>query len=69
MQVKAPLTEKIRGRGWVVLIVETKMTDISPVPRVRTRRKNSLKKWQEQQEDNSNGDICYLENICGAEQP
>ena len=24
---------------------------------------------QEQQEDNSKGDICYLENICGAEQP
>jgi len=21
--------------------------------------------WQEQQEDNSKGNICYLENICG----
>ena len=28
-----------------------------------------LKTWQEQQEDNSEGDICYLENIFGAEQP
>ena len=27
------------------------------------------KTWQEQQEDNSKGDIYYLENICGAEQP
>ena len=24
---------------------------------------------QELLEDNSKGDICYLENICGAEQP
>ena len=28
-----------------------------------------LKTWQEQQEHNLKGDICYLENICGAEQP
>ena len=28
-----------------------------------------VKTWQEQQEDNSKGDICYLENICRAEQP
>ena len=26
-------------------------------------------KTEEQQEDNSKGDICYLENICRAEQP
>ena len=44
------------------------MVDVSLVSRVRTRRSNSLT-WQEQQEDNSRGDICYLENICGAEQP
>ena len=39
----------------------------------RSKSKNyakyKLKTWQEQQEDNSKGDICYLENICGAEQP
>ena len=28
-----------------------------------------IKIWQEQQEDNSKGDICCLENICGAGQP
>ena len=28
--------------------------------------KLQLKAWQEH---NSKGDICYLENICGAEQP
>ena len=27
------------------------------------------KKWQEQQEDNSKGNICYLKDICGVEQP
>ena len=35
---------------------------------LRTGR-NNLKTWQEQQEHNSKGDIGYLENICGAEQP
>ena len=25
--------------------------------------------WQEQQEDNSKGNICNLESICGAEKP
>ena len=44
------------------------MADISLVSRVRTRQNNSKKTWQEQQEDNYNGDICYLENICEAEQ-
>ena len=43
------------------------MADISLVSRVRTRRKKK-KPRQEQQEDNSKGDICYLENICGAGQ-
>ena len=46
------------------------MADISLVSRVRTtagtRRNN--KTWQKQQEDNSEGDICYLENIFGAGQ-
>ena len=52
------------------------MTDISVVSRVRitagTRRNNSKKHCEKQQEDNSGGggrgwgDICYLENICGA---
>ena len=32
------------------MVVQTKMADISLVPRVRTRQKT----WQEQQEDNSN---------------
>ena len=50
------------------MAVKTKMADISIVPTVRTGR-NNLKTWQEQQEDDSKGDICYLENICGAEQP
>ena len=27
-----------------------------------------LKTQQKQQEDNSEGDICYLENVCGAGQ-
>ena len=27
------------------------------------------KTWQEQQEDHSKDDICYWENICGAERP
>ena len=50
------------------MAVKAKMADISIVPTVRTGR-NNLKTWQEQQEDDSNDDICYLENICGAEQP
>ena len=43
LQVNAPLTEKIWGRGWVVLVVKTKMADISLVSRVRIRWNNSLK--------------------------
>ena len=41
LQVNALLTEKTWGRGWVVLVVKTKMADISLVSRVRTRRNNS----------------------------
>ena len=45
LQVNAPLTEKTWRRGWIVLVVKTKMTDISLVSRVRTtaatRRNNS----------------------------
>ena len=45
LQVKAPLTEKTWGRGWVVLVVKKKMTDISLVSRERTtagtRRNNN----------------------------
>ena len=45
LQVNAPLTEKTWGRGWVVLVVKTKMADTSLVSRVRTtagtRRNNS----------------------------
>ena len=37
LQVNAPLTEKTWGWGWVVLVVKTKMADISLIPRVRTR--------------------------------
>ena len=43
MQVNAPLTEKTWERGCVVLVVKTKMADISLVSRVRTRRNNSQK--------------------------
>ena len=43
LQVHATLTEKTRGRGWVVLVVKTKMADISLLSRVRTRRNNSSK--------------------------
>ena len=47
------------------------MAGISLVSRVRTaagpRRNDSKKTRQKQQEDNSEGDICYLENICGAQ--
>ena len=91
LQVNAPLTEKTRGRDWVVFVVKTKMEDTSLVSRVRTtagtRRKNySKNEWvsrnyrleigeimaknvkKKPQEDNSEGDICYLENICGAGQ-
>ena len=39
--INAPLTEKTWGRGSVVLIVKTKMADISLVSRVRTRQNNS----------------------------
>ena len=45
LQVNEPLTEKTWGRGWVVLVVKTKMADTSLVSRVRTtagtRRSNS----------------------------
>ena len=45
LQVNAPLTEKTWGRGWVVLVVKSKMADTSLVSRVRTtagtRRSNS----------------------------
>ena len=41
LQVNAPLTEKTWGRGWVVLVVKTKMADISLIPRVRTMRNKS----------------------------
>ena len=50
------------------------MADISLVSRVYvgttagTRGNNGLKHYQKQQEDNSEGDICYLKNICGAGQ-
>ena len=48
LQVKAPLTEKTWGRGWVVLVVKKKMADISLVSRVRTtagtRRNNYIQK-------------------------
>ena len=48
------------------------MADISLVSRVRTtagtRRNNSEKHGKKQQKDNSGGDICYFENICGAGQ-
>ena len=43
LQVNAPLTEKTWGRGWVVLVVKTKMADISLFSRVRTRRNNCYK--------------------------
>ena len=35
LQVNAPLTEKTWGRGWVVVVVKTKMADTSLVSRVR----------------------------------
>ena len=47
LQVNAPLTEKTWGRGWVVLVVKTKMADTLLVSRVRitagNRRNNSKK--------------------------
>ena len=46
LQVNAPLTEKTWGRGWVVLVVETKMADILLVSRVRTRRNNRTARRQ-----------------------
>ena len=36
LQVKAPLTEKTWGWGWVIFVVKTKMEDTSLVSRVRT---------------------------------
>ena len=45
------------------------MADISLVSRVTELGEIIAKKWQEQQEGNSKGDICYLENSLGAEQP
>ena len=42
---------------------------LRPFARSLRTGRNNLKTWQEQQEHNSKGDICYLENICGAEQP
>ena len=47
------------------------MADTSLVSRVITTagtRRNNGQKQQKQQEDNSEGDICNLENICGAGQ-
>ena len=48
------------------------MADILLVLRVKptagTRRNNSKKYSKKKKEDNSEGDIYYLENICGAEQ-
>ena len=41
LQVNTPLTEKTLGLGWAVLVVKTKMEDISLVLRVRTRWNNS----------------------------
>ena len=41
LQVNAPLAEKSWGWGWVVLVVKTKMADISLISRVRSRRNNS----------------------------
>ena len=48
--------------------MKIKMVDISLVSRVELGE-IVAKTWQEQQEDNLMGDICYLENICGAQQP
>ena len=36
LQVKAPLTKKTWGWGWVVFVVKTRMADTSLVSRVRT---------------------------------
>ena len=43
------------------------MVDTSLVSRVRTTAGTRRNK-QKQQEDNSEGDICYLKSICGAGQ-
>ena len=47
LQFKGTVTEKTWGRGWVVLVVKTKMADTSLASRVRTtagtRRSNSYK--------------------------
>ena len=45
------------------------MADISLVSRVRTMGKIIAKGMARTARNNSRGDICYLENICGAEQP
>ena len=51
-------------------MVVKKKADISLVLRVRTAGQGEIitKNMEKQQEDNSEGDICYLENICGAGQ-
>ena len=70
--VSTPLTEKTWGRGAVVLVVNLKngghFSRFKSKNYSWNKAKKQLKTWQEQQEDNSKGDICYLENICGAGQ-
>ena len=55
------------------MVVKIKMVDTSLISRVKTtaatRRNNSKKHSKKLKEDNSEGgNICYLENICGAGQ-
>ena len=48
--------------------MKTKLADTSLVSRVRTTAGTRRNNGQKQREDNSEGDICYLPNICGAGQ-
>ena len=65
MQVIEPLTEKTWGRIWVVF--EVRNGEVSDGGIFFSFHGELL--YQEQQENNSKNDICYLEYICRPEQP
>ena len=68
-QIIEPPTEKTWGRGWDVFGSEYKKAEHLTRFTKKKWANYWLQLYQEQQEDNLTDAICYLENICSAEQP
>ena len=68
LQVNAPLTEKTWGRGWVVFLVKTKTGGHFTRFKSKNYAEIIAKNMARTARTQLKGDICYLENICGAGQ-